>query len=137
LRGWASGEEKSPQGNFVELGEAAKVKLKIRDVVTATAMSMIIREWKKSQVLIGIIVDILDNIPQYCFLLISTMSKKCLPKKKVNSTQRSSGSSSASPCRNLERAEPATSPLQKHSLVATNSYHRILSTAYSISQTRR
>jgi hypothetical protein len=82
LRGWASGEEKSPQGNFVELGEAAKVKLKIRDVVTATAMSMIIGEWKKSQVLIGIIVDILDNIPQYCVLLISTMSKKCLPKKK-------------------------------------------------------
>ena len=48
LRGWASGEGKSPQGNDVELGEAAKLKLRIRDVVMATAMCMIIGEWKKS-----------------------------------------------------------------------------------------
>ncbi len=82
MRGWASGEEKSSQGNDVELGEAAKVKLRIRDGVMATAMCMIIREWQKSQVLIGIIVGILDNIPQYFFLLISIMSFERSTKKK-------------------------------------------------------
>jgi hypothetical protein len=61
---------------------------------------------EEGQVLIGIIVGILDNIPQYCFLLISIMSFERSTKKKFI-RYRTSSSWSTSLCRNLERAEPA------------------------------
>ena len=58
-----AGEEKEPRGDRVPSGEKEKEKLRLRDLVVATGICMVIGEWSKRQVVIGIIVNILNNIP--------------------------------------------------------------------------